>query len=225
MSQSGKTAIIVGATGMVGTYILHHLAFDNLYARIVILSRGPLNAVHYKIQHEVVNFDRLDPALVKGHDLYCALGTTRRKAGSKEAQYKMDCTYPYEIAKAAKANGVEKFMLVSSLGADPQSSNFYLRTKGELEEKLKALQFDNLVIARPSILIGKRKEFRLGEKIGIWFSYLIWPFLFGSWRKYRFVHARRVAASLVITASYDLKGMDIIESDRIQTFNLEHYHY
>jgi uncharacterized protein YbjT (DUF2867 family) len=138
-----------------------------------------------------------------------------RKAGSQEAQYRIDCLYPYEIGKIARRNGVRQYLLVSSLGADAGSSNFYLKTKGELENKIRDLGFETFVSARPSLLLGERSEFRAGERIGIFltqiFSLLI-P------RRYRGIRAGQVARALIASANSDLKGVIYVESDRLQDF-------
>jgi uncharacterized protein YbjT (DUF2867 family) len=210
-----KTALLLGATGLVGNQLLEQLLDDARYESVVALGRRPLDRQHPKLRQEIIDFDHPDPAKIKGDDLFCALGTTLRKAGSKEAQYRIDCTYPYEIGKIARQNGVRQYLLVSSLGADAQSSNFYLRTKGDLEAKIETLGFDNFVTARPSFLLGKRSEFRLGEKIGI---VLAQGFAFLIPKKYRGIQASKVAAALIEMANRDLSGVQVLESDRLQGF-------
>lgn len=210
-----KTALLLGATGLVGSHLLEQLLNDARYETVVALTRRSLGQTHPKLRQEIIDFDQPDPAKIKGDDLFSALGTTLRKAGSKEAQYKIDCTYPYEIGRIARDNGVQQYLLVSSIGADAQSSNFYLRTKGELEEKLKALNFKTFVSARPSFLLGQRKEFRLGEKIGI---VLAQAFSFLIPKKYRGIQAGKVATALIELANRDLSGVHIVESDRLQDY-------
>jgi len=210
-----KTALLLGATGLVGNQLLEQLLDDARYESVVALSRRPLDRQHPKLRQEIIDFDHPDPAKIKGDDLFCALGTTLRKAGSKEAQYRIDCTFPYEIGKIARQNGAQQYLLVSSIGADAQSSNFYLRTKGDLEEKLKALDFKTFVSARPSFLFGERSEFRLGEKIGI---VLAKAFAFLIPKKYRGIKASKVAAALIELANRNLNGVQMLESDRLQGF-------
>ena len=210
-----KTALLLGATGLVGSHLLEQLLGDNRYESVVALTRRPLDLQHTKLRHEIIDFDHPDPDKIRGDDLFCALGTTLRKAGSKEAQYRIDCTYPYEIGKIARENGVSQYLLVSSIGADAQSSNFYLRTKGDLEEKIKSLNFKAFVAARPSFLFGERSEFRLGEKIGI---ILARAFAFLIPKKYRGIQASRVAAALIELANRDLSGVHVLESDSLQEF-------
>jgi uncharacterized protein YbjT (DUF2867 family) len=208
-----KTALLLGATGLVGSQLLDQLLQDERYAKVIALTRRPLEQAHPKLRQEIIDFDQPDPGKIKGDDLFCALGTTLRKAGSKEAQYRIDCTYPYEIGKIARDNGVQQFLLVSSLGADAKSSNFYLKTKGELEEKLAALGFKTFVSARPSLLLGERTEFRLGEKIGI---VLAGVFGFLIPKKFRGIQAGQVASALIALANQGLEGRQVFESGQLQ---------
>ncbi len=210
-----KTALLLGATGLVGSQILQQLLADARYGSVLALTRRPFDVEHPKLKQAIINFDSPDPALIRGDELFCALGTTLRKAGSKEAQYRIDCTYPYEIGRIARENGVGKYLLVSSVGADATSSNFYLRTKGELEEKLAALEFPLFVSARPSILLGKRPEFRLGENIGI---VLAQAFAFLIPKKYRGISDKQVAKALIALANQNLEGTHFIESDRLRQY-------
>ncbi|MBL7794904.1 MAG: NAD(P)H-binding protein [Saprospiraceae bacterium] len=207
-----KTALLLGATGLVGKCLLDQLLDDPRYGTVVALVRRQLDRNHPKLRQEILDFDHPDPALLRGDDLFCALGTTLSKAGSKEAQYRIDCTYPYEIGKIARANGVRQYLLVSSVGADAGSSNFYLRTKGDLEEKIRALGFDTFVSARPSFLLGQRAEFRLGERIGIALA-RVFAFLIP--KRYRGVQAAAVAAVLIERANAGLSGEVFVESERI----------
>jgi len=174
-----------------------------------------LNISHSKLIQEVIDFDNIDASKILGDDLFCAMGTTLAKAGSKEAQYKIDCTYPYEIGKIAKANGVKQYILVSSVGANSDSSNFYLRTKGDLENKIQLLGFQNFVSVRPSMLLGDREESRLGEKIGKVFSNLLSPLLFGSLRKYHGIEASDVAKAMQRLANQGLNGVKYVEYDEM----------
>ncbi len=205
-----KTALLLGASGLVGSHLLEQLLESPHYGEVVAFVRRPLELQHPKLRQEVLDFDSPDTSKIKGDDLYCALGTTLAKAGSKEAQYRIDCTYPYEIGKIARQNGTRQYLLVSSVGADAKSSNFYLKTKGELEEKIRELDFEHFVSARPSFLLGERKEFRLGERIGI---VLAKAFAFLIPRRYRGIEAEKVARALIAKANDDGTGVKILESE------------
>ena len=163
-----KTALIIGATGLVGEQCLNELLNSVAYEKVIALSRTKIISKKAKLENIVTDFENLDliAAQLKADDVFCAMGTTIGKAGSKEAFRKIDYEIPLKVAGLAKQNGAKKFILVSSLGADASSSVFYSKVKGELEEALKKMKFDWLIILRPSILLGDRKEKRTGEAIG-----------------------------------------------------------
>ncbi len=210
-----KTALLLGATGLVGSHLLEQLLDSPHYSRVVALTRRPLGIQHPKLQESIIDFDNPDPSKIKGDDLFCALGTTLRKAGSQAAQYRTDCTYPFEIGKIARQNGVRQYLLVSSVGANAAASGFYLRTKGELEDKIKGLDFEHFVTARPSFLLGERSEFRLGEKIGIILAKIFAPLIP---RRYRGIEAARVARALIQLANTGDKGFQVVESENLQKY-------
>lgn len=165
----------------------------------------------------MVDFENLEQwkNKITGDELYSAMGTTIKKAGSKEAQYKIDFTYQYNLAKAASENGVETYLLISSAGANANSRNFYLRMKGELDAKVSELSFKHVSIFRPSILAGQRMERRMGEEIGIpvikFMAKLIPPL-----RKYRPIEAAKVAEAMIKTANTENKTkISIFELDQI----------
>lgn len=164
-----KTACILGATGLVGNELLSQLLADNEYEKVRIFLRSEITLTHPKLEKILINFD--DPnlwnALVIGDVLFSAFGTTINKAGSKEAQYKIDYTYQYQFAKAAANNGVKNYILISSAGANANAFTFYSRIKGELDQAVKQLPFKHIAILKPSFLDGDRKESRMGETIGI----------------------------------------------------------
>lgn len=210
-----KTAIVIGATGLVGVNLVNKLNDAKIYDKVILLVRRKTELNHLKLEERIIDFDTVDPDIVRADDIFCAIGTTLKKAGSKENQYKIDCEYPAKIAQMGKQNGVKQFILVSSVGADKNSSNFYLRTKGELEEKISELNFDSFIVLRPSFIIGDRKEFRLGEIIGIFFASLFKPFMLGRLKKYRGVYAIVIAKKMIKLANENLKGKTIVESDKI----------
>jgi uncharacterized protein YbjT (DUF2867 family) len=165
-----------------------------------------------------VNFDRLSDSasLLKADDVFCCLGTTIKKAGSQEAFRRVDFTFAYEAAQLAANNGAAQFLLVSALGANANSSVFYNRVKGETEDAIAALPFVSVSIFRPSLLLGERAEFRLGERIAEPVMKALSFLLIGSLRKYRAIEARTVAAAMIEVAKAQPKGVNVYESDRIQ---------
>lgn len=213
--MSGRTLMLLGATGLVGSHALDQLIHDDRFERIIVPTRRPLpkEISSAKIDVRIVNFD--DPGSFGPLDglegVICALGTTIKKAGSKENFRRVDFTYCHEAAKLAKASGASRFVVVTSMGSEARSSLFYSRVKGELEDALKELLFPYLGIFRPSFLAGERAEHRPAEALGIRLGYLM-P------RKYKPIHARFVAGAMIEAAASDRQGVEIVESDRLQTF-------
>lgn len=212
-----EKAIIAGATGLVGTELINSLMIDNRYDKIISLVRTPQNIDDNKLLQIKADFENLhsNSIEIKPTHAFCCLGTTIKKAGSKEKQFKIDHDYVINFANYCKSIGVEKFSVVSSLGANENSSNFYLRTKGQMESNLQKIGFKSLFILRPSILLGNRKEFRLGEKIGIAVMSVFSPLLFGKFKKYKGIKAKKVANCMINILNSNSLGIEIIESDRI----------
>jgi uncharacterized protein YbjT (DUF2867 family) len=212
-----KTAIIAGASGLIGSELLNQLLSDDSYERIIAVGRKPLEIENERLQQKVIDFEELSVALkeIRAQHAYCCLGTTIRKAGSKERQYHIDHDYVVEFAKACYGSGVTRFAVVSSSGADNKSGNFYLRTKGEMEEDIKKVPFEGVFIFRPSILLGRRKEFRFGEIIAKGIIKLINPLMVGSLRRYRGIYDSIVASGMINAVKSASLGIRIIESDKI----------
>lgn len=164
-----KTAVVVGATGLVGKELTRLLLSDKRISKVRVLVRRSTGIVHQKLEECIVDFDQPEDwkRLLKGEALFSCLGTTIGKAGSKEAQYKIDYTYQYEIAKVASRNGMLDYALVSSAGASVSSSIFYSKMKGELDRDVMQLNFNHINIIRPGMLVGDREEFRLAERLFI----------------------------------------------------------
>lgn len=167
--MKNQTAIVIGATGLIGFNLVKLILEDNNFSCLKVFTRRTLGINNKKLEEYLVDFDRIEEwkEKIKGDVLFSAMGTTLQKAGSKAVQYKIDYTYQYLTALAAANNGVNTFSLVSSAGANPKSSIFYSRMKGELDHAVEALPFKNIFIFRPSILDGERQESRTGERIGI----------------------------------------------------------
>jgi len=195
--MGGKTAIIIGATGMVGKQVLEHLLASSVYQKVIAVTRKPITA-HEKLKNLVVDFDKLTSALkdIKADDAFCCLGTTIKQAGTKAAFHKVDYTYNFEFAHTLKQNGCQHFLLISALGAFPKSLVFYSRVKGLLEKDITALEFPRLSIIRPSLLLGDREENRLGENLASRFFPLVSPFLRGGLRAVQPIHGKDVAQAM-----------------------------
>ncbi|MGZ8543963.1 MAG: NAD(P)H-binding protein [Flavisolibacter sp.] len=164
-----RTAIIIGATGLVGTALVKQLLENDRFDKLKIIGRRSINIRNNKVEEHLVDFDQPQTwkHLVQGDVLFSTLGTTLKQAGSKEKQYKVDYTYQFETAKAAAENHVPVYVLVSAAMSDPDARIFYSRIKGELERDIKQLSFRHIHILQPGILSGNRKEQRTGEKMSI----------------------------------------------------------
>ena len=198
-----KTAIVIGATGLVGSQLVRQLLDDDRYEYVKVFHRRATGITHPKLAETVIDFDTPHEwkHLVTGDELFSALGTTLKTAGSKEAQYKVDYEYQYQMAEIAAKNEVQKYALVSSIGADSSSGNFYTRMKGELDDAVQKLDFEQTVIVRPSLLLGDRKEKRIGEILSEPLLKMATklPFL----KKYKPIHVRDVAKAMIHALNID----------------------
>jgi uncharacterized protein YbjT (DUF2867 family) len=213
-----RKALIVGATGLIGGYCLQALLDDPNYSEVIALVRNPILKTHRKLKTVVTKFDNLEHELssIQAHDVFCCLGTIIKKAGSQEAFKKIDLSLVVTVAELMRKQGAEQFLVISSMGANKDSKVFYNRTKGEMEEALKEIDFPFLRIIRPSLLLGKREEFRFGEKIGVILTPVLKPFLVGSLKKYAPIEAESVAHFMVKVAHEEsASGSHVYESDMI----------
>jgi uncharacterized protein YbjT (DUF2867 family) len=209
-----RQAVIAGATGLVGAECLN-LLLDR-YDAVTAFVRRSTGRTHARLLERHIDFDRLGTVdIPPAAHVYCTLGTTIKAAGSQEAFHRVDFDYPKMLAERTAAAPGTRFMLISSVGANAQSKNFYLRTKGELEDAVRALPIDAVHIFRPSVLVGDRKESRPGEKIGIVVTKALGPLLLGSLRKYRAMPAPVLAAAMVTAANCDVRGRFIYHYDEI----------
>ena len=206
-----KTAAVFGTTGLIGNHLIQLLSNSNEYQKIYSYARRKPESQQNKVEH--IDFNVYALKVPEGiDDVFVCLGTTMKKAGSKEAFRKIDYEMVVEIAKQSKAAQAKHFVVVSSLGADPSTGNFYLRTKGEMEEDVKKMNFEYCGIVRPSLLLGNRKEFRFGEKIGI-ALFKVFNFIFvGPLKKFRGIKAEDVAKSMIMLA-LNGKGTVTVESN------------
>ncbi|MDB4949018.1 MAG: nucleoside-diphosphate sugar epimerase [Gemmatimonadetes bacterium] len=213
-----RSALLLGATGLVGGHCLRLLLADPVYGRVHALVRRSLGHPHPGLVEHVVDFDRLErhTDAVRGDDVFCCLGTTIGKAGSREAFLRVDHGIPLQVGRMARANGARTFLLVSALGADAGSRIFYNRAKGEVERDAAALGFAGLVVLRPSLLVGERAERRKGEEVGKRVMGVVGPLLVGPLRRYRAIRGETVARAMVALAKADVRGVRIVESDEIE---------
>lgn len=212
-----RTALVAGGTGLVGGLVVRLLLEDRKYERVTALGRRELPLTHRKLVQQVVDFDQLaaHAAFPRVHDVFCCLGTTLRKAGSRDAFRRVDCEYVSQLARVAARHRAAQFLLVSSLGADPRSRVFYNRVKGEAEEAVRRAAFDGIHLFRPSLLVGMRSERRPGERTAIILSRAIAWAMVGPLRTYRPIPAARVAGAMVRVAAAGARGTHVYESGEI----------
>ena len=215
-----KSAIVIGSTGLVGGYLISTLAKSTSFEKVIALVRRPYFEHYENVEEVVLDFNKKDPfgSLKKADHVFCCLGSTIRKAGSKKEFRFVDFDLPVLFAKWAKENNCDTFSLVSSIGADSNSKIFYNKTKGEAEEEIRNLSFSKTQIFRPSLILGKRSEFRPGELLGKGVFTLLSPLMVGTLKKYKAIHARDIAQGMVGHLSKNQYGVNVVESDEIMTF-------
>ena len=212
-----KTALIAGSTGLIGSQLLQLLLDSDRYSHVIALTRQDLPLQHSKLTQLKIDFSKLGESLddFAADDIYCCLGTTMAKAGTKENFYQVDFYYPLLLAKSGKQRGAKQYMLVSALGADKNSSIYYNQVKGEIEEAVTKEHFEATHIFRPSLLLGDRSEQRTGEDAARIF-YKIFGFLIP--KKYKAIDSANVARAMLHFASQEQKGIHIHESKDLQQF-------
>jgi uncharacterized protein YbjT (DUF2867 family) len=204
-----KVALLAGASGFVGGFALDALLDAPDISRVFAVTRRPLGREHPRLANRIVQFERIEAQLqgLNCHAAFCCLGTTIRRAGSETAFRNVDVDCVLAFARAAKAAQAQRFVVVSSVGADAASKNFYLRTKGEMESALGALGFQSLDILQPGVLLGPRSEMRPLELAARVFMPLVNPFLTGPREAYRGIPARVVAAAMVGAMRSSRRGL------------------
>lgn len=216
--NSRKRAIVFGSSGLIGSYLVKQLCKLPDYKEIICINRTPQNFEFSNVVEIINDFSDLTALskIIKADEVYCCLGTTIKKAGSKENFKSVDFTLPLEIGKACKKNGVDHYLLVSSIGANAESGNFYLQTKGRLEQDLFKLSLPDLSIVRPSMLLGPRKESRFGEEAGKILMKVFSPLMIGKLNNYKAIQAEVVAKSMIIIANSSLTKQQVFESRELQ---------
>ena len=217
--MSGQTAIIVGATGAIGRTLTPLIVAAQRYEKLIILHRRPTQFANLdKVDERVFDFG--DPSALPVDepvlDVICCVGTTQKKAGSREAFQHVDRDIPVGVAKWAAAHQAKTFVTVSAIGANARSPSPYMRTKGEMEEGVASSGIRSAYIMRPSLLRGERNEFRLAEEVGNGALAILGPIMIGPFKKFRAVRTETVAKAMLVCAQTSEPGVHIIQSDTIQ---------
>ncbi|MFB9057181.1 nucleoside-diphosphate sugar epimerase [Mariniflexile ostreae] len=213
-----KTAIILGATGLVGGVLLEKLLADARYRNILVFGRKTCGVSHPKLQEHLVDLFHLKDykSLFVGDVVFCCIGTTKAKTPDHHKYKKIDYGIPVDAAKLCNLNGISSYLAISALGADPNSSVFYNTVKGDMEEKVLAQNIPHVYLLQPSLISGDRKENRTMETIGNWVMKIVNPLLVGRLKKYRSIHPETIANAMIWldNNNYNLKR---IPSDIIKT--------
>ncbi|WP_456275979.1 oxidoreductase [Bacillus sp. AK128] len=210
-----KSALIAGASGLVGSELLTYLLNEPGYEKVNAIVRKPLGIEHPKLMEIICDFDKLEEVqeYFAVDDVFCCLGTTIKKAKTKEAMYKVDVEYPLTIAKLAREKGIaQHFILISSMNANSASRIWYSKMKGILEEKLQAMSFPTISIIRPSLLLGDRNEFRFGENTAIKVFKGLSLFIKGSWKSRLAIEANTVARAMHKISQMDQVGITFYDA-------------
>ena len=217
-----KTALLFGATGLVGSHLLNLLINNNNYSKIKVFVRSSIELNDPKIEIIKIDFNNLKNHRedIKGDDCFFCIGTTKKNSPDKNEYKRVELEVPKQVAQIAKSNLVNSFVFVSSGYADPKSSGDYLKFKGLVEEELKRLNFSKLGIMRPSFLLGNRQEKRVGEKIGIFVFKLLSPLFLGPLKKMKPIHSVTVAKAMIRTANEKLEKK-VFESNEIAELVLD----
>ena len=211
-----KTALIFGSSGLIGNELLNVVKKNNNYNKIKLFVRSAIDNNDPKVETIQTDFNDLEKHKdsIVGDDCFFCIGTTRKDTPDKNEYRRVEYNIPVDVAKIAKSNSVKVFIYVSSLGANPTSSGSYLKNKGQVEEELNNLNFPKLAVIRPSILLGNRKVFRLGERIGIFIMKTLSIFFLGILKKYKPIEAQNVAKVMVaIAQNHDQKT--VFESNEL----------
>jgi len=216
MKENKLTAAVIGATGLIGSHILNQLINDSAYAEIRVLVRRSFEAADLRVKVIKLNFDDLhafDAALQGVDVVFCAIGTTRSKTPDLNAYRKIDVDIPVNAAKLSEKNAVMSFQLVSSVGANSLSNNFYLKMKGTVEDEVQKLNIPSVSVFRPSLLLGKRNPPRLAEQIS---AVLMKPFVFLIPDQYKPIEAKQVAAAMIRASKTQHPGFNIFHFSEMQ---------
>ena len=214
-----RSAVLLGASGLVGGHLLRLLASDPAYGEVRAFTRRPLGLSAGSVKEATVDFDR--PESYRGHlvgveDVFCCLGTTIKTAGSQKEFRKVDFEVPVTVAREARAAGAGRYLIVTAVGSNAKSSVFYNRVKGETEDALRTLEFPRgLQIFHPSLLLGERTESRPGERVASVLMRAARPLLAGGLARYRAIEALDVARAMRAAAARDVGGVEVYEGESL----------
>jgi len=213
-----KIALIAGASGLIGTQLLKLLLESNSYDKVISVGRRKLEITNSKLIQQVIDFDELDLDVEHVDDVFCCLGTTMKVAGSKQKFRQVDFQYPVSLANWALNHGAKQFLLVSSMGADLESKIFYNQVKGEVEQAVSRIGFARVDIFRPSLLLGLRKQSRIGETLGkILMQGLSFMFI-GPLKNYKAIESKKVAMAMMNFADEGSSGNYLHRSSELQKY-------
>jgi len=213
-----RSALVAGATGLVGSHVLELLLANPQWSQVVTVGRRKTSNQHAKLEQRVLDLSELESVRDLPHidDVFCCLGTTIKQAGSQPAFRLVDHDFVVGLARAGLRAGATQFLLVSAIGADPESRVFYSRVKGETEAAIRKLSYRGIQIFRPSLLLGVRSEFRLGERIALLGAPVLPALLFGRLRRYRPIQAATVARAMISIAREAPRGPNVFEYDAMR---------
>ncbi len=214
--MNNKKVVVFGSSGLIGSYLINYLLSDTTFKQVVLVTRRPLSISHKKIRNQIINFSstsQINNSIKNCCIVFSAIGTTKAKVKNNKKKYReIDFDINFNIAQSCKINNVNKFILVSSSGANAKSPNFYLKLKGEIEYEINKLNLNSFIVFRPSLLLGNRTEFRLGERIGQvilpFFSRILPPNI-------KPIHAKLVAKAMIIYSKSNTFGNNIINNKSI----------
>ena len=218
-----KTAILLGGSGAVGSELLQLLLADNRYEKIKLFARSSINTIDPRIEEHLIDLFALDTytGLFTGDEVYCCIGTTKAKTPDKETYRQIDYGIPVAAAKLAAANNIKTYIVISAIGADADSSIFYNRTKGEMQDDVLAENIHKIHILQPSLILAERKDNRIVEKTAEVFMWLINPLLFGGAAKYKSIKATTIAKAMLWLANNSYREA-IVTSDKIEGIAKQH---
>lgn len=212
-----KSAIIIGSTGLVGSNLVLELLDSPKFDSVIALVRKPFFDSHLKLKEIIFDFENKTAieSLEPVNHIFCCLGTTIKKSGSKEAFQIVDFELPLRFARWAEKTNANSFSIVTAMGANSNSSIFYNKVKGEIEDELKKMSIPKIHIFQPSLIMGRRLELRIGEMVGKMFMNLINPLMIGFLKKYRGIHAQTIAKGMLDHLDKSEHGVTVYESDKI----------